>query len=97
MSDKKPLPTWKDRGLKGTQKWKPSRIKFYRSSVSDTKQALKSGEFVNTPIGKIEFNEAVLKDWQKYSDEVVNDRLSYYGVAKQIAAIPAKYGDKVIK
>ena len=86
MSDKKPLPTWKDLGLKDTKKWKPSEIKFYRSSVSDTKQALKSGEFVNTPIGKIEFNEAVLKDWQKYSDEVVNDRLSYYGVAKQIAA-----------
>ena len=86
MSDKKPLPTWEDLGLKDTKKWKPSEIKFYRSSVSDTKQALKSGEFVNTPIGKIEFNEAVLKDWQKYSDEVVNDRLSYYGVAKQIAA-----------
>ena len=86
MSDKKPLPTWKDLELEDTKKWKPSGIKFSRSSVSDAKQALKSGEFVSTPIGKIGFNEAVLKDWQKYSDEVVNDRLSYYGVAKQIAA-----------
>lgn len=86
MSDKKPLPTWKDLELEDTKKWKPSGIKFSRSSISDAKQALKSGEFVSTPIGKIGFNEAVLKDWQKYSDEVVNDRLSYYGVAKQIAA-----------
>ena len=86
MRDKKPLPTWKDLELEDTKKWKPSGIKFSRSSVSDAKQALKSGEFVSTPIGKIGFNEAVLKDWQKYSDEVVNDRLSYYGVAKQIAA-----------
>lgn len=86
MRDKKPLPTWKDLELEDTKKWKPSGIKFSRSSISDAKQALKSGEFVSTPIGKIGFNEAVLKDWQKYSDEVVNDRLSYYGVAKQIAA-----------
>ena len=86
MSDKKPLPTWKDLELEDTKKWKPSGIKVSRSSISDAKQALKSGEFVSTPIGKIGFNEAVLKDWQKYSDEVVNDRLSYYGVAKQIAA-----------
>lgn len=86
MSDKKPLPTWKDLELEDTKKWKPSGIKFSRSSISDAKQALKSGEFVSTPIGKIGFNEAALKDWQKYSDEVVNDRLSYYGVAKQIAA-----------
>lgn len=86
MSDKKPLPTWKDLELEDTKKWKPSGIKFSRSSISDAKQALKSGEFVSTPIGKIGFNEDVLKDWQKYSDEVVNDRLSYYGVAKQIAA-----------
>ena len=86
MSNKKPLPTWKDLELEDTKKWKPSGIKFSRSSISDAKQALKSGEFVSTPIGKIGFNEAVLKDWQKYSDEVVNDRLSYYGVAKQIAA-----------
>ena len=86
MSDKKPLPTWKDLELEDTKKWKQSGIKFSRSSISDAKQALKSGEFVSTPIGKIGFNEAVLKDWQKYSDEVVNDRLSYYGVAKQIAA-----------
>lgn len=86
MSDKKPLPTWKDAGLEDTKKWKPSGIKFARSSVSEAKQALKSGEFVSTPIGKIEFNENLLKDWHKYSDEVVNDRLTYYGVAKQIAA-----------
>lgn len=86
MRDKKPLPTWKDLGLEDTRKWRPSGIKFSRSSVSEAKEALKAGEFVNTPIGKIEFNEAIFKDWQKYSDEVVNDRLSYYGVAKQIAA-----------
>ena len=86
MRDKKPLPTWKDLGLEDTGKWRPSGIKFSRSSVSEAKEALKAGEFVNTPIGKIEFNEAIFKDWQKYSDEVVNDRLSYYGVAKQIAA-----------
>ena len=86
MSDKKPLPTYKDMGLEDATKWKPSGIKFSKSSASDAKEALKSGEYVNTPIGKIEFNNTVFKDWQKYSDDIVNDRLSYYGVAKQIAA-----------
>ena len=86
MRDKKPLPTYKDMGLEDATKWKPSGIKFSKSSASDAREALKSGEYVNTPIGKIEFNNTVFKDWQKYSDDIVNDRLSYYGVAKQIAA-----------
>lgn len=50
------------------------------------KKTLKNGETVSTPIGKIEFNKTIYKDWQKYGEEVVNDRLSYYGTAKEIAS-----------
>lgn len=53
MSDKKPLPTWKDLELEDTKKWKPSGIKFSRYSIQTAKQDLKSGESSALLSGKL--------------------------------------------
>ena len=52
---------------------------------------MKEGEFVETPIGEVEFNEYIYKDWAKYADSqgknsAEADRLLYLDLAKKMAS-----------
>lgn len=94
MSDKEPLPTWADMELEDATKWKNPSFKYVKppsasalKAESDkSRELLKNGETVATPIGEIKYGEHLYLDWKKYSDDIVNDRLSYYGLAKKMAA-----------
>jgi len=97
MRDKPKLPTWKDIGLVDAKTWNNPKISFSKpegdvgeKARADARKALKDGETVTTPIGKIEFNEHIYKDWAKYADAqgknyVESDRLLYYELAKKMA------------
>lgn len=95
MRDKAPLPTWKDKGLEDAKKWKNPNVKYAKPQSVDalkaesdkSRELLKNGETVATPIGDIKYGEHLYLDWKKYSDDIVNDRLSYYGLAKKMASL----------
>ncbi len=64
MSDKKPLPTWKDTGLESARNWKPS-VRETTISKTEAEKKLKDGFAVSDPTG----NAAVFSDdtihWRK--------------------------------
>lgn len=97
QQNKPKLPTWKDMGLVDAKTWNNPKISFSKpegdvgeKTRADARKALKDGETVSTPIGKIEFNEHIYKDWAKYADAqgknyAESDRLLYYELAKKMA------------
>lgn len=97
MRDKPKLPTWKDMGLVDAKTWNNPKVSFSKPEGdgvekvrTSARKALKKGETVTTPIGEIEFNEHIYKDWAKYTDAqgknyVESDRLLYYELAKKMA------------
>ena len=65
MSDKKPLPTWKDTGLESARNWKPS-VRETTISKTEAEKKLKDGFAVSDPTG----NAATFSDddtihWRK--------------------------------
>ena len=64
MSDKKPLPTWRDTGLESARNWKPS-VRETTISKTEAEKKLKDGFAVSDPTG----NAAVFSDdtihWRK--------------------------------
>ncbi len=64
MSNKKPLPTWKDTGLESARNWKPS-VRETTISKTEAEKKLKDGFAVSDPTG----NAAVFSDdtihWRK--------------------------------
>lgn len=87
MSDKKPLPTWKDLGLDSARAWKSSKPSLKESlvEVSEAKKRLKEGVTVEAPNGgSVTFNEDVLRHWEetvKRSDDIYG-RLQRLNVAQ---------------
>lgn len=87
MSDKKPLPTWKDTGLESARAWGSSKpfIKENLIGVSDAKKRLQDGFVVETSYGgSVKFDSNVLRHWEemvKHSDDVYG-RLQRLNVAQ---------------
>ena len=46
MSDKKPLPTWKDRGFVSALNWKPSAREATVSKAEAEKKLNRKGEYI---------------------------------------------------
>lgn len=93
MRSKPRLQTFADKGLESAKTWKtvikfanPKRPEEIKNVADDVRKVLKNGEFVETPIGNIKFDEHLYVDWEKYNKAVIDDRLSYYGLAKDMAA-----------
>ena len=87
MSDKKPLPTWKDLGLDSARTWKSSKpsIKENLIGVADAKKRLKEGFEVDAPDGgKVTFNEDVLRHWEETvkRESDVSGRLARLNIAQ---------------
>lgn len=87
MRDKKPLPTWRDKGLDSARSWKPSKpsIKESLVGVSEAKKRLKEGFTVEAPNGgSVKFDDNVLRHWEetvKRSDDIYG-RLQRLNVAQ---------------
>lgn len=87
MRDKKPLPTWRDKGLDSARSWKPSKpsIKESLVGVSEAKKRLKEGFIVEAPNGgSVKFDDNVLRHWEetvKRSDDIYG-RLQRLNVAQ---------------
>lgn len=87
MRDKKPLPTWRDKGLDSAWSWKPSKpsIKESLVGVSEAKKRLKEGFTVEAPNGgSVKFDDNVLRHWEetvKRSDDIYG-RLQRLNVAQ---------------
>lgn len=87
MRDKKPLPSWKDKGLDSARSWKPSKpsIKESLIGVSEAKKRLKEGFTVEAPNGgSVKFDDNVLRHWEetvKRSDDIYG-RLQRLNVAQ---------------
>lgn len=87
MRDKKPLPTWQDKGLDSARAWKSSKpsIKESLVGVSDAKKRLKEGFSVEAPNGgSVKFDDNVLRHWEetvKRSDDIYG-RLQRLNVAQ---------------
>lgn len=87
MRDKKPLPTWRDKGLDSARSWKTSKpsIKESLVGVSEAKKRLKEGFIVEAPNGgSVKFDDNVLRHWEetvKRSDDIYG-RLQRLNVAQ---------------
>ncbi len=98
MRTKPKLPTWEDLKLPDVRKWEKPETKFFKPKAesvktveADARRSLQEGESVQTPIGEIEFNEYIYKDWVKYADthgknSAQSDRLLYLDLAKKMAS-----------
>ena len=93
MRSKPKLPTFADMKMPSAKTWesgtkfeKPETLEDIKAAADDARKVLKKGEFVETPIGNIKFDEHIYIDWEKYNKDVVDDRLSYYGLAKEMVA-----------
>ena len=93
MRTKPPLPTFADMKKPSAITWKtettfakPEASEEIKAAADEARKALKMGEIVETPLGSVKFDEHIYVDWEKYSKEVVDDRLSYYGLAKDMVA-----------
>lgn len=87
------LPTFADKKMPSATTWKtettfakPKTSDATKAAADEARKALKKGEIVETPLGDVKFDEHIYVDWEKYSKEVVDDRLSYYGLAKDMVA-----------
>ena len=87
MSDKKPLPTWKDKGLESARAWRSSKpsIKESLVGVSDAKKRLQEGFVVEDPYGgSVKFDGNVLRHWEETikRESDVSGRLARLNVAQ---------------
>ena len=87
MSDKKPLPTWKDTGLESARAWGSSKpfIKENLIGVSDAKKRLQDGFVVETSYGgSVKFDSNVLRHWEETikRESDVSGRLARLNVAQ---------------
>ena len=67
MSNKKPLPTWKDKNLPSARTWKSPSIIEFKNTEESARASLEKGETVSTPYGELKFSKHIYEDWKNKS------------------------------
>lgn len=84
MSNKKPLPTWKDKNLPSARTWKSPSIIEFKNTEESARASLEKGETVSTPYGELKFSKHIYEDWKNKSAKEIKGRLEYYELAKTL-------------